>query len=138
MQGLCKKLPMQLKQLNWPCRICLREPDAFAQAPEPFTDDFQGCVTSSSVSSIPGNRERINDIFTYRRNFLTRRRRRKLRRSAADFAEIVQWGFGTNLPNKRKEDPLCPACYFLLRSPWRRIKSRSLSEKVIENFRNVW
>ena len=46
------------------CQLRLREPDAFAQAPEPFADDFQGCVTSFSVSSIPGNRERVNDAFT--------------------------------------------------------------------------
>ncbi len=37
-----------------------------------------------------------------------------------------------------KEGPLCPACYFLLRSPCRRIKSRSLSEQVLEGFRIVW
>ncbi len=40
-----------------------------------------------------------------RRDSLTRRRRRKLRRSAADFAKIVQRGLGTNFPNKRKVAP---------------------------------
>ena len=53
-----------LGNVKFLCQLCLREPDAFAQAPEPFPDDFQGCVTSFSVSSIPGNRECVNDIFT--------------------------------------------------------------------------
>lgn len=53
-----------LGNVKFLCQLCLREPDAFAQAPEPFTDDFQVCVTSFSVSSIPRNRECVNDIFT--------------------------------------------------------------------------
>ena len=35
-------------------------------------------------------------------------------------------------------DAVYEAFNFLLRSPWRRVKNRSLSEKVIENFRIVW
>ena len=53
-----------LGNVKFLCQLRLREPDAFAQAPEPFADDFQGCVASFSVSGIPGNRECINDIFT--------------------------------------------------------------------------